>query len=201
MKNFSLAAKRIFDVLFSLTGLLFLSPLLLLLACWIKLDSRGPVFYRQERVGYLGRRFRIHKFRSMAADAGGLPLTVGGDTRITRSGRLLRKLKLDEVPQLIDVLAGDMSMVGPRPEVPRYVATYPEEVKKIVLSVRPGITDFAAIEFKDENEILRTSTNPEKDYLEKILPRKLAYYQEYVRRRSLLLDMYLIFRTLASLFR
>jgi lipopolysaccharide/colanic/teichoic acid biosynthesis glycosyltransferase len=196
-----LVIKRIFDFTVSLIGLIILSPAFLLIAICIKLDSEGPVFFRQERIGYLGTPFRILKFRTMTGAASGLPLTVGDDIRITKYGRFLRKFKLDELPQLINVLKGDMSLVGPRPEVPRYVAAYPEDVKKFVLSVRPGITDFAAIEFKDENEILRASTDPEKDYLEKILPRKLAYYQEYVRRRSLLLDMYLIFRTLASLYR
>ncbi len=194
-------AKRIFDLMLSFFGLLVLSPLFLIIAILIKLDSKGPIFFRQERVGYLGRRFKIHKFRTMVVDSSGIQLTVAGDKRITKCGKWLRKYKLDEFPQLIDVFTGEMSLVGPRPEVPQYVATYPEHIKKIVLSVPPGITDFAAIEFKSENEILSQSINPEKDYIEKILPIKLQYYQEYVYRRSLLLDIYLIFKTIIAIFR
>jgi lipopolysaccharide/colanic/teichoic acid biosynthesis glycosyltransferase len=192
--------KRIFDVVLSFCGLTLLTPLFVLLALWIKADSRGPVFFRQERVGYLGRIFRMHKFRTMAADAAGIPLTVGDDPRITRCGRFLRKYKLDELPQLIDVLKGDMSLVGPRPEVLRYVEKYPEDIRRIVLSVPPGITDIAAIKFKNENDLLRHSTNPEKDYIEKILPIKYTYYQEYISRRSLSLDLKLIYQTIRALF-
>ena len=138
-------AKRSMDLLLSLLGLLVLAPLLLLIACWIKLDSRGPVFFRQERVGRFGVPFRIHKFRTMkdGASIDGPSITVGADARITRAGRWLRQSKLDELPQLIDVVQGRMSMVGPRPEVPRYVALYPAELRAKVLSVRPGITGLA----------------------------------------------------------
>ena len=192
--------KRIFDFILSLCGLIILSPLFLLLAIWIKLDSRGPVFFRQERVGYLGRLFRMHKFRTMFADAAGIPLTIGDDPRITRCGRFLRRFKLDEFPQLLDVLKGDMSLVGPRPEVPRYMAQYPEDIRKLVLSVPPGITDIAAIKFKNENELLNNSKDPEKDYIEKILPIKIKYYQEYIAKRSLALDLKLIFQTIKAIF-
>lgn len=192
--------KRIVDIVFSLCGLILLLPLFLAIAIWIKCDSPGPVFFRQERVGYLGRLFRMHKFRTMFADASGISLTMNNDPRVTRCGRFLRRFKLDELPQLFDVLAGNMSLVGPRPEVPRYMAHYPEEIKKIVLSVRPGITDMAAIHFKDENKLLRSATDPEKDYLEKILPLKIKLYQEYIANRSLALDLKLIFQTIKALF-
>lgn len=192
--------KRIVDIVFSLCGLILLLPLFLAIAIWIKCDSPGPVFFRQERVGYLGKLFRMHKFRTMFADASGISLTMNNDPRVTRCGRFLRRFKLDELPQLFDVLAGNMSLVGPRPEVPRYMAHYPEEIKKIVLSVRPGITDMAAIHFKDENKLLRSATDPEKDYLEKILPLKIKLYQEYIANRSLALDLKLIFQTIKALF-
>jgi len=192
--------KRIFDFIFSLCGLIILSPLFLLLSIWIKMDSQGPVFFRQERVGHLGRLFRMHKFRTMFADASGISLTVGDDPRVTRCGRFLRRFKLDELPQLLDVLNGDMSLVGPRPEVPRYMAQYPEDLRKIVLSVPPGITDIAAIKFKNENELLKNSQDPEKDYIEKILPLKIKYYQQYIAKRSLALDLKLIFQTIKAIF-
>jgi len=192
--------KRIFDFILSLCGLMILSPLFLLIAIWIKIDSPGPVFFRQERVGYLGRLFRMHKFRTMFADASGILLTIGDDPRVTRCGRFLRRFKLDELPQLIDVLQGDMSLVGPRPEVPRYMAQYPEDIRKLVLSVPPGITDIAAIKFKNENELLNNAKDPEKDYIEKILPLKIKYYQEYIATRSFALDLKLIFRTIKAIF-
>jgi lipopolysaccharide/colanic/teichoic acid biosynthesis glycosyltransferase len=196
-----LIIKRIFDFTCSLLGLFFLSPAFLVIAIYIKLDSAGPVFFRQERVGYLGKTFRILKFRTMRGDASGLPLTVGDDIRITKFGRFLRKFKLDELPQLINVLKGDMSIVGPRPEVPKYVAYYPEDIKKIVLSVPPGITDSAAIEFKNESYILEGSKNVEKDYIEKILPVKLKYYQEYISSLSLSSDIMLIIKTIKAIFK
>ena len=160
--------KRIFDFVLSLVGMIILSPLFLLSAILIKLDSPGPVFFRQERVGYAGRLFRMHKFRTMFADASGIPLTIGDDPRITRCGRFLRRFKLDEFPQLIDVLKGDMSLVGPRPEVPRYMAQYPEDIRKLVLSVPPGITDIAAIKFKNENELLKNAQDSGKDLLKNL---------------------------------
>jgi lipopolysaccharide/colanic/teichoic acid biosynthesis glycosyltransferase len=196
-------SKRIFDWVASGLGLLVLSPVLLALALWIKLDSPGPVFFRQERVGQGGRVFRIHKFRTMVTNAErlGLQITVGADARVTRVGQWLRKYKLDELPQLLDVWLGHMSLVGPRPEVPRYVACYPANVRELVLSVRPGITDRASIEFKDENEILGKAIDPNSAYVQDVLPIKLRYYVEYVETQSFFGDIGLIFRTLKALIR
>lgn len=196
-------AKRLFDWLASGMGLLVLSPLLMLLALWIKLDSPGTVFFRQERVGLRGRVFRIHKFRTMVTDAEskGLQITVRADSRVTRVGHLLRKYKLDELPQLLDVWLGHMSLVGPRPEVPRYVACYPSDVRDVVLSVRPGITDRASIEFKDENEILGCAVDPDWSYVNEVLPIKLRYYVEYVKTRSFRGDFALILETIKALIR
>jgi len=198
-----LILKRWFDLLASGLGLIALSPLLMLIALLIKLDSKGPVFFRQERVGRFGKVFRIHKFRTMVTDAErkGLQITVGADARVTRVGGALRKYKLDELPQLIDVLLGAMSLVGPRPEVPRYVAFYPEETKDMVLSVRPGITDWASIEYKDENRILGLAEDPHRAYVEQVLPVKLGYYVDYVRRRTFLGDLKIIFATLVAIVR
>jgi lipopolysaccharide/colanic/teichoic acid biosynthesis glycosyltransferase len=196
-------AKRVFDWLASSLGLLLLAPVLVFLSVWIKLDSQGPVFFRQERVGLAGRTFKIHKFRTMVTDAEkkGLQITVGADARVTRVGHWLRKYKLDELPQLLDVWLGRMSLVGPRPEVPRYVACYPADVRDLVLSVRPGITDRASIEFKDENEILGRAADPHTAYVNEVLPIKLRYYVEYVNTRSLLGDIFLIFKTFTALVR
>lgn len=195
--------KRFFDACASGAGLLVLSPVLLLIAILIRLDSRGPVFFRQERVGQFGRVFRIHKFRTMVVDAErrGMQITVGADPRVTRVGTFLRRYKLDELPQLIDVVLGRMSLVGPRPEVPRYVACYPRDVKDLVLSVRPGITDRASIEFKDENEILGRAADPHRAYVEEVLPIKLGYYVAYVKNRSLFGDIGIIFSTLLAIVR
>lgn len=194
-------AKRTFDLLASTLGLLALAPFLLLVAVAIKLDSPGPVFFRQERVGRLGSVFRIHKFRTMVTDAErrGLQITVGADARVTVVGAFLRRYKLDELPQLIDVLMGNMSLVGPRPEVPRYVALYPDDVRRIVQSVRPGITDLASIEFKAENDILGHAKDPHRAYVEEILPIKLRYYVDYVQGRSFWGDMKIILRTLLAI--
>lgn len=196
-------AKRIFDLTFAVLGLAILSPMFIVLATWIKLDSAGPVFFRQDRVGRGGNLFRIHKFRTMTIDeeSPGLQLTIGTDKRVTRSGRFLRKWKLDELAQLFDILRGDMSFVGPRPEVPKYVAYYPDDIKEIVLSVRPGITDFASIEFKDESEILSQFADPERAYIQEILPVKLHCYRCYVEHQSLLLDLMLIAKTCRTLIR
>jgi lipopolysaccharide/colanic/teichoic acid biosynthesis glycosyltransferase len=194
-------AKRIFDLFFSLVGVLFLAPLFIFVSVWIKLDSPGPVFFRQERVGRYGKAFRIFKFRSMCLNAeskGGL-ITVGEDPRITRSGGFLRRHKLDELPQLLNVIWGEMSLVGPRPEVPRYVAMYPSEVCDLVLSVQPGITDYASIEYKDENAILGRAVDPDRTYVEEVMPVKLSYYQRYVAERSLWIDFVLILRTLKAI--
>lgn len=195
--------KRLFDLFVSALGLLALSPLLFVIALWIKFDSVGPVFFRQERVGRGGKIFRIFKFRTMVIDAElkGLQITVGADARLTRAGKWLRKRKLDELPQLLDVCLGRMSLVGPRPEVPRYVACYPDDVRQMVLSVRPGITDKASIEFKDENEILGRAVDANLAYINEVLPIKLGYYVEYVKNQSLLSDILLIIRTVRALVR
>lgn len=194
-------AKRFFDLFFSLIGVLLLAPFLLCIMFWIKLDSHGPVFFRQERVGRFGKVFRIFKFRTMCldAEAKGRQITVGDDPRITRSGRFLRKYKLDELPQLLNVISGDMSLVGPRPEVPRYVAMYPPEVRDLVLSIPPGITDYASIEYKDENAILGLASDPEKAYIEEVMPVKLGYYKRYVIERSFSVDFLIIIKTIAAI--
>lgn len=196
-------SKRCFDVLLSTLGLLVLTPLLFVVAILIKLESSGPVFFRQERVGRGGKLFRIHKFRTMVTDAErlGLQITVGADARVTQVGQWLRKYKLDELPQLMDVWLGYMSLVGPRPEVPRYVACYPSDLRDVVLSVRPGITDLASIEFKDENEILGRAADAHKAYVEEVLPIKLRYYVEYVQTQSLFGDAMIILKTLRALVR
>lgn len=189
--------KRGFDILFSASVLLALAPLLFAIALVVKLDSPGPVFFRQVRVGRGGREFRIFKFRTMRTDAPrlGPQITVGADPRITRTGHFLRKYKLDEFPQFMNVLIGDMSVVGPRPEVPRYVALYPERTRELVLSVRPGITDLASIEYRDENELLGRAADPERTYVEEVMPAKLSYCERYVRERSFGGDLAIIART------
>jgi lipopolysaccharide/colanic/teichoic acid biosynthesis glycosyltransferase len=193
--------KRIFDFTASLLGLLLLSPLFLLVAAWIKVDSRGPVFCCQPRVGKNGVMFNIVKFRTMYIDAHDGPLTIGVDRRITPAGRFLRRHKLDEFAQLFNVLAGTMSLVGPRPEVERYVACYPPDVRALVLSVAPGITDWASIYYKEENRLLSRSLNPEAAYLENILPSKLKYNMRYVNERTFWNDVRIIFTTLGTLIR
>ena len=188
--------KRYFDIFTSGCGLMVLSPVLLLVALWIKLDSKGPVFYRQVRVGRYNKDFRIFKFRSMrvGADKGSL-VTIGGrDPRVTRSGYFIRKFKLDELPQLINVLVGDMSLVGPRPEVRHYVDYWtPEQMR--VLDVRPGITDPASIKFRNENELMERAENPEDYYIHVIMQEKIRLYLEYVENASFLYDLKLIFKT------
>ncbi len=177
---------RFFDFILSLVGLVVLALIFIVLAIWIKIDSKGPVFYKQVRVGQNGIDFGLFKFRSMVVDADkkGL-ITVGGrDPRITRSGYFIRKYKLDELPQLINVLLGDMSLVGPRPEVRKYVDLYTDEQQK-VLSVKPGITDYASIEYMDENEILGKSSDPEKTYIEEIMPEKIKYNMKYINNKNL----------------
>ncbi|HSN32803.1 MAG TPA: sugar transferase [Ideonella sp.] len=195
-------AKRAFDLILAFLGLVLLSPLLAAVALVIKIDSPGPVFFRQPRVGRGGVPFRIHKFRTMRHDPHGAEpqITVGADARITRVGALLRRTKLDELPQLVDVLQGSMSLVGPRPEVPRYVALYPSELRDVVLSVRPGITDLASIEFRDEASLLARAADPEREYVEVVMPRKLALAVRYVRATSLGLDVTILWRTLRLLF-
>ena len=193
--------KRIFDFIAALLGLLVLAPLFVAVAIWIKFDSRGPVLFRQQRVGKDGVPFNIIKFRTMHDDAHELLLTVGNDHRITPAGRFLRRHKLDEFPQLINVIAGSMSLVGPRPEVPRYVDCYPPEIRSQVLSVAPGITDWASIYYKEENSLLSRATNPEQAYLDTILPAKLKYNLRYVHERSFWNDVRIIFTTLFLLVR
>lgn len=196
-------SKRLFDGCLASVGLLMLAPFFLITALLIKLDSPGPVFYRQVRVGRHGQLFRIHKFRTMQhTDAAtGLQITVAGDVRITRTGQWLRSSKLDELPQLIDVWQGHMSLVGPRPEVPRYVAHYPAALRDKVLSVRPGITDTASIEYRDESAVLASAADPEHAYIHEVLPHKLALSARYVDEASLWLDMQLIWRTLVAIVR
>ncbi len=189
-------SKRVFDLVSSLIGLVLLSPLLLAIAVWVKLDSPGPVFFRQERIGRHGVPFRIHKFRTMVHGGAGAQITVGADRRITRAGAFLRRAKLDELPQLIDVIKGDMSLVGPRPEVPRYVAMYPAGLRDKVLSVRPGITDIASLEYRDESERLAQAADPEHEYVHVVMPAKLQLAARYVDQASLAFDLRLILRTL-----
>ncbi len=198
-----MTSKRLFDLALTIPGLLAIAPLLLLISLWIKLDSRGPVFFKQTRVGLRGKVFELFKFRTMVpnAEALGLQLTTGEDKRITRAGQFLRRFKLDELPQLFNVLLGQMSLVGPRPEVPRYVACYPDEVRALVLSIPPGITDNASIEFRNENSLLDASKDPERTYIEDILPIKLDFYLKYAKSHSVLGDFRIIFRTLGAIFR
>ena len=193
---------RFFDFILSLVGLVVLAPIFIVLAIWIKIDSKGPVFYKQVRVGRNGIDFGLFKFRSMVVDADkrGL-ITVGGrDPRITRSGYFIRKYKLDELPQLINVLVGDMSLVGPRPEVRKYVDLYTDEQQK-VLSVKPGITDYASIEYMDENEILGKSNDPEKTYIEEIMPEKIKYNMKYIQNKNVSEYFKIIFLTLLKIVR
>jgi len=191
--------KRGFDLICALFGLLALSPVLVLSALAIKLDTRGPVFFRQERVGRNFKMFRIFKFRTMhAGREEGPPVTASGDDRITGTGRFLRKYKLDELPQLINVLKGEMSLVGPRPEVPRYVEMFRPAYEKL-LSVRPGITDPASLGFSNEEELLMPNGGAEQDYIRKMLPEKIRLSSEYIDRMGLLADFKIILRTLGNI--
>lgn len=194
-----MTTKRAFDVLFALCALLTLSPLLIVIACWVKLDTPGPIFFKQLRTGRNGKPFHIYKFRSMRSDAQGLQLTVGADTRVTRAGAFIRRSKIDELPQFFNVIIGDMSVVGPRPEVPSYVSHYPAEVAAIVLSVRPGITDIASIAFRDESALLAQSTDPEQTYLRQILPIKLNFAQQYVQTRTFWMDLKIVVWTVLAI--
>ena len=194
-------AKRLFDIVSSGIGLLCLAPVFVVMAIWIKLDSRGPVFYRQTRVGRYGRDFRIFKFRSMRVGSDkGRQITVGErDPRITRSGYFIRRYKIDELPQLINVFLGDMSVVGPRPEVRKYVDLYSEEQRK-VFQVRPGITDLASIKYRNENELLSQVDDPDTYYIDVIMPDKLAINLEYIHHQSFMGDIKIIFNTLFKIF-
>jgi lipopolysaccharide/colanic/teichoic acid biosynthesis glycosyltransferase len=189
--------KRTYDVLVAAVGLAVLSPLFAVCALLIKSDSRGPVFFRQERVGRGFRPFEILKFRSMVEDApqiGGC-LTMGGDRRVTRVGRILRKMKIDELPQLFNVLKGEMSLVGPRPETPCYVDMFREDYEEI-LQVRPGITDLASLKYRNEASLLAASEDAEREYIDRVLPDKIRLAKRYIRQRSFSLDVTLIARTL-----
>jgi lipopolysaccharide/colanic/teichoic acid biosynthesis glycosyltransferase len=193
--------KRTFDIAVSSLALLVCSPLFIVIAALVKLDSRGPVFFVQQRVGKYFRLFRIYKFRSMVEDAPrqGGPITFGKDGRITRVGWFLRKGKLDELPQLFNVLKGDMSLVGPRPEVPTYVQMFRHDYEEI-LQVHPGITDLASLKYRDEAALLAESMNPEREYVEHVLPDKIKLAKEYVRKSSFFFDLALILRTPLRLF-
>lgn len=196
------AAKRVLDFIVSAATLAVLWPLLAVIAFAVKIDSPGPVFYRQERVGRNGKPFRIFKFRSMVSDADkkGLAITVGRDSRITRVGAVLRKTKLDELAQLLNVLTGQMSFVGPRPEVPRYTALYTPYQRQVLL-VRPGITDYASIAYRNENDMLSGAADPEKMYIEEIMPAKIELNMKYLHEISPLTDLKLILRTIGAVIR
>lgn len=193
--------KRLFDIIFSTCGLVVFSPLLFWIAWCIKYEDAGQVFYRGNRVGRYKKTFKIVKFRTMVENAEnkGSSSTSENDPRITKIGRFLRKYKIDELPQLINVLKGEMSIVGPRPQVPWAVELYNEEEKKL-LSVRPGITDYASIKFRDEGCILKNSSNPDEDYLKKIAPEKIRLGLEYVNNNNLWIDVKIIFATIGALF-
>jgi lipopolysaccharide/colanic/teichoic acid biosynthesis glycosyltransferase len=194
--------KRVFDIVFALCALLISAPVLVATALWIKLDSRGPVLFRQERVGLRGQLFAIYKFRTMRVGAAeqGPQITVGADTRITRAGAFLRKYKVDELPQFVNVLVGDMSVVGPRPEVPRYIALYPSEARDLILSVRPGITDLASIAYRNESALLAGADDPETLYVRDILPAKLEHCLQYIQKQSIWLDLLIVWRTARAIF-
>ncbi len=199
-KRFSLFLKRCFDITASALGLLFLLIPFLIIAIIIKATSKGPVFFRQVRVGKDGKEFRIYKFRTMVVDAEkkGMQITVGADSRITGIGKFLRKTKVDELPQLINVLIGQMSFVGPRPEVPRYVALY-DDYQRNILRIKPGITELASIVYRDENEVLAKSENPEETYINEIMPKKIALNIEYMQKLGFWYDIKLIFMTFAAI--
>ena len=191
--------KRIFDIILSLFGLIILLPFMLIIAILIKIDSKGPIFFKQIRVTKNGREFKILKYRTMRVGSDKYSqITVGKDERITKIGSFLRKYKLDEIPQLINVLIGDMSLVGPRPEVPKYVALYTDEQKEI-LKVRAGITDYASIEFSDENDLLASEKNPEEAYIEKIMPKKIELNKKYLSEISVLTDIRIILLTIKKI--
>jgi lipopolysaccharide/colanic/teichoic acid biosynthesis glycosyltransferase len=191
--------KRAFDIAISLVGLVLLLPVMAIVALLIKRDSEGPVFFKQERVGRNFRPFWIYKFRTMRQSSAGPPLTVGEDSRITRIGRFLRKTKIDELPQLINVLKGEMTFVGPRPEVREYVELFRSDYEKI-LKVRPGVTDMASLKYQDEAKVLGQFKNPEEEYVKRILPDKIRLAEEYVSRSSLFFDLSLILKTVPRLF-
>lgn len=192
--------KRMFDVAVSAVALVVLSPVLLICAVAVRLDSRGPALFRQERVGLGGTTFRIHKFRSLRVGPAGALISPSGDPRVTRVGAFLRRTKLDELPQLFDVLVGHMSLVGPRPEVPRYAALWPQEYREAILSVRPGITDPASVAFRHESDELAGADDPEDYYVTVLLPEKARMYADYVRTRTFLRDLVILARTGRAVF-
>ncbi|CCK78975.1 sugar transferase [Desulfobacula toluolica] len=192
--------KRFFDFMSSLMGLIFLLPVFIVVV-WVIKKDKGPVFFQQQRVGKYGKIFNIYKFRSMIIDADklGAKVTASYDLRITRIGKLLRKTKIDELPQLFNVLMGDISLVGPRPEVPYYVAKWPDACKKTILSVKPGITDYATLYYNDEQAVLAKADDPEKAYLNEVMPHKLEMYKQYVKEQSFWLDIRIILATLLKM--
>ncbi len=193
--------KRAFDLCCSLTGIVLLLPIFFGISIWVKLDSAGPIFFKQIRVSRYGRHFFIYKFRTMIIDAEkvGLKVTVGQDPRITNAGHFIRKNKLDELPQLLNVFLGDMSLVGPRPEVPEFMREYSADIRNKILSVRPGITDLASIEYTNEAEILAAAVDPKAAYINEIMPSKAKYYVEYVENHSFILDVVIILKTLKKI--
>lgn len=197
MNNF---LKRGFDLITSTIGFIIISPILIIISILIKVTSEGPVLFKQKRVGRYGKEFNILKFRTMVVNAEklGNQITVGKDSRITKVGAVLRKYKLDELPQLINVIRGDMSLVGPRPEVPKYVNLYNDEQRK-VLDVRPGITDYASIEYRDENSILGKVDNPEEYYINVIMPHKINLNMKYIKKNNVLIDIKIILKTIFNI--
>lgn len=193
-------AKRFFDIFFSSIGLIVLAPVFVIVAVLIKFDSMGAVFFRQERIGKNFREFNIYKFRSMEVDAlnKGPQITVGGDKRVTRIGKFLRKYKIDELPQLINVLKGEMSFVGPRPEVRKYVELFKQDYQKLLM-VRPGITDPASIKYSAEERVLSLSNNWEEDYIKKVLPEKIKLSTQYINHNNIFVDLNLIFKTISKI--
>jgi len=194
--------KRLFDIIFSFFGLIIVSPILLIVSIFIKLSSSGPIFYRGERIGYKGKPFRIFKFRTMVINAENLggPSTAGDDPRLLKIGPFLKKYQLDELPQLINVLKGEMSFVGPRPEVKMYVDIMTEEERKTILSIKPGMTDLASLFNFHEGDVLKGSIDPEKTYMEKIRPTKIKLQIEYTKSHSFWLDLKILFKTVFKIF-
>jgi len=192
-------SKRLFDLVLVIPGIIFLLPVMLIIALWIKLDSRGPVFYRQERIGKNNTTFNVLKFRTMEVHAKGPTLTLANDPRITCCGHHLRRMKLDELPQLFNVLKGEMSLVGPRPQVQEHMGLYPDYIKEIVLSMQPGITDLASIQFIRENDLLAESDDPFAEYINKVVPEKCRFYQEYEHSQTRWLDLKILLLTIRKL--
>ena len=192
--------KRMFDVVFSILGMVLLFPILLPIAILIKSESNGPIFFRQSRVGLRGKIFQIHKLRTMYVNSENIGrITIGNDRRITSFGKFLRRYKIDELPQLIDVLSGSMSIVGPRPEIEEYVDTYPKDIKKKILSIKPGITDYASITMIDESLLLANYSNPQEAYAKSVLPKKLELSTKYVENNNIFLDIKIILLTIQKI--